>query len=111
MVYKIKRGDTSPKIKFTLRNKNGSVDIRGYQDVQFFMRDSDKEYVVVADNIAGNVDVTDAEFGRVEYQWSSGDTDEIGNFEAEIQVEFADGNIETFPNDGYVEIQVMEDIK
>jgi len=111
MVYKIKRGDTSPKIKFTLRDKNGSVDIRGYRDIHFFMRDADREYVIVADNIDGNVDVTDAEFGRVEYQWKSDDTNEIGNFEAEVQVEFGDGNIETFPNDGYVDIEVVEDIK
>mgnify|MGYP000137753379 CR=1 FL=1 len=111
MAFTIKRGDTAPKIKFTLRTKRGRVDIRGYRDIHFFMRDVENEEVIVADNIDGNIDVTNAEFGEVEYQWRDEDTDEIGNFEAEIEVEFGDGEVETFPNDGFVDIKIVEDIK
>ena len=96
MVYKIKRGDTSPKIKFTLRDKNGSVDIRGYRDVHFFMRDSDREYVVVADNIDGNVDVTDAEFGRVEYQWKSDDKMKLETLKQKYKSNSATGTLKHF---------------
>lgn len=111
MTFTIKRGDTSPNIEFELRDADGSrKDISGYNDVSFYMRDRDTEGVVISDNTSGNVIVTDAQRGEVEYDWQSGDTESVSTYDAELEVEFGNGKIETFPNNGFVEIEIVGDI-
>ena len=48
--------------------------------------------------------------GQVEYSWAAGDTDTSGVYDVEIQVTYSDGTVETFPNDGYHELRVLEDL-
>jgi hypothetical protein len=38
------------------------------------------------------------------------DTDTIGSYEAEFQITFTDGKIETFPNSDFIRITVTDDI-
>lgn len=44
------------------------------------------------------------------YDWVPSDTDKEGAFHVEIQVTFADLTIETFPNDGFHELEVVKDL-
>jgi hypothetical protein len=112
MTFLIKRGDTGPAIEFTLRDQNGNrVDISGYQDINFYMRDVEEGLLAVENNVSGGVGVADAERGNVYYEWESGDTDEIGNYHAELEVIYNDGTRETFPNKGFIDIEVTEDLK
>lgn len=112
MTFTIKRGDTSPPIKFQLIAPDGAgKDIRGFNDVQFFMREAEDIDVVVSDNVAGEVDVVDAEQGIVQYLWQDGDTDSAGEYEAEWEVEYGDGSLETFPNNDYIDVEIVEDIQ
>jgi hypothetical protein len=117
MTFTIKRGDTSPAIRSRLvpADKTQGNGIVGYQKVRFFMRDP-TDYEIVAEGLAeksanDTIAVLDAANGDVSYQWQAGDTDEPGMFEAEWEVTFGDGTIETFPNDGYIDIHIMSDIK
>ena len=50
--------------------------------------------------------------GRVRYEWNStdGDTNTADEYEGEFQVTYANGKIQTFPNDGHIPIVVTDDI-
>ena len=48
--------------------------------------------------------------GTVQYDWDAADTDTIGSYQAEFEVTYVDGTIETFPNDGYVRVEIIRDI-
>lgn len=106
--FHIKQGDTSPAIKVQLSDENGTaIDITGYQEVSFHMADPDGSTVKVDDDTSGGVSVTDASAGKVKYEWSAGDTDTAGVYQAEWEVTYGDGTIETFPNSGYTRILVV----
>jgi hypothetical protein len=57
------------------------------------------------------IHIEDAEGGEVWVVWNFGETDTAGTFLAEIVVEYPDGKRETFPHDGYINIQIMENIE
>ena len=48
--------------------------------------------------------------GRVRYEWIADDTDTADEYEGEFQVTYANGKIQTFPNDGHLPIVVTDDI-
>ena len=56
--------------------------------------------------------IVNAGIGRIRYEWdsSSGDTDTADEYEGEFQVTYANGKIQTFPNDGHIPIVVTDDI-
>jgi len=106
MAFNIKQNDTSPSILTTLIDGDGLVvDITGNLGVTFHMRDS--EGIVVIDTAAV---VVDASSGLVRYDWLAADTDTAGVFQAEFEVTYVDGRIETFPNASYIEIIITDDI-
>jgi hypothetical protein len=53
--------------------------------------------------------ITDAALGEFEYQWETGDTDAIGEFDFEIEIDWA-GEPQTFPVDGYYKVTVVDDL-
>lgn len=103
--FKIKRGDTSPSIRYKLRG----VDLTG-STARFLMRVADQpESVAVVNEVCDLSQVgADAIF---QYDWAPSDTAEAGNFDAEFEVTYPGGAIETFPNKGYVRILVTADIR
>lgn len=106
MAFFIKQNDTSPFITATLKDaSNAAVDISG-ATVQFHMR---KVGETTAKVDAAAV-VTDADNGAVKYEWSTGDTDTVGQYQAEFEVTYVGGKIETFPNNSYILVQVIDDI-
>jgi len=48
--------------------------------------------------------------GLVRYNWTAADTDTVGSYQAEFEVTYADASIETFPNDGYIRVEIIDDI-
>lgn len=111
MTFYIKEGDTSPAIEHELQDDDGnSVDITGYQEVEFHFKKENVDEVKVNEDTSGGVEVTDAANGKVKYEWRDGATNEVGDHEAEWQVTYADGTIETFPNRRNIDISVEEQI-
>jgi hypothetical protein len=45
------------------------------------------------------------------YDWQVGDTDTVGIFEGEFEVTFPDASIKTYPNEGYITINVTKEAK
>ncbi|MCF1707871.1 hypothetical protein L0V05_03465 [Tabrizicola sp. J26] len=98
--FYIKRGDTSPALRFALEPAVGLVGA----SVQFQMR------------LRGGATIIDApcnvlDASVVEYNWAASDTADDGVYEAEFRVTYADGAIETFPNNGFLTVRIAEDIR
>lgn len=109
MSFKLTQSDTSPVLGTTLRDGSMHVDITGYNEVRFHMQNEYDE-VVISDNTGGRVNVVDADRGKVEYVFTEADTRQVGTYDAEWQVEYSDGTVETFPTDGYITIEILEGI-
>lgn len=101
--FSIKRGDTSPTIRFAL--KPATVDIAG-STVQFQMRS--RSGVLTVDQPATVVSGLPA---VVQYVWQETDTAVAGLFEAEFRVTYFDGGVETFPNTGFIPVRIMDDVR
>lgn len=106
MTFNIKQNDTVPSIRATLQNGSGDpVDLIN-ATVQFHMR-AIGSTVVKVDAAAV---IIDESLGLVQYNWIAADTNVIGSYQAEFEVTYPDGTIETFPNNAYVRIEIIDDI-
>jgi hypothetical protein len=101
--FQMKRGDTSPVLRFAL--KPTTLDISG-ATVRFQMRT--KTRTLVIDELA---EVVSDLPPVIQYAWQEADTATAGSFEAEFKVTYADGGIETFPNTTFIFIQILEDVR
>lgn len=101
--FVIKRGDTSPALRFELLP--GSVSLAG-ASVRFQMRL--RGGATVIDRPARIISTFEP--AVVEHLWISGETDAPGRYEAEFRVTYLDGSVETFPNLGFIEVFVTEDV-
>jgi len=54
--------------------------------------------------------IVTAGIGRVRYEWTATNTNTADEYEGEFQVTYANGKIQTFPNDGHLPIVVTDDI-
>jgi hypothetical protein len=106
MTFYVKQNDTSPSMLATLQDADGNAVNLTAASVRFHMRPVGGGQVVV-DEAA--VVVTPLE-GLVRYNWIAADTDTIGSYQAEFEVTYADASIETFPNDGYIRVEIIDDI-
>jgi hypothetical protein len=108
----MKRGALTPAYRGTLRNADGSpIDLSGVDHVDFVMRERRTLTPVVeaqASVLQEGDAVTGTDVGLCEYDWSLGDTDSSGVFNAEFALYDANGNvIARVPSDGYQEIQIL----
>ncbi len=101
--FTIKRGDTSPALRFALLPD--SVSLAGAM-VRFQMRARGGGPVI--DRPAEIFSVFAP--AVVAHLWLPGETDTPGRFEAEFRVTNMDGTVETFPNLGFIEVFVTEDV-
>ncbi len=101
--FTIKRGDTSPTLQYEL---SPTPNLTGATVVLNMKTTSGTATITRA-----AVDVVgDATDGIVEYEWISADTDTVGVYNAEFEVTYSNGKIETFPNDGYIRVKVYADL-
>ena len=106
MTFFVKQNDTSPKLAATLKDGNGQVvDVTG-ASVRFHMAKLNSSTVITD----ASATVTNGSAGTVEYAWTASDTASIGTFCGEFEVTFPTGLIETYPNSGYISIQITDDI-
>ena len=105
MSFYLKQNDTSPNIQAQLLDGDGfPIDV-SLATVRFHMRDATG--TVIIDEPAVILSATD---GTVEYGWDAADTATAGPFQAEFEVTYESGKIETFPNASYIEIVITDDI-
>ena len=103
--FYLKQNDTRPFLTATLQDSAGAaINLTG-ASVRFHMLASDGSVIVDAAAV-----VQDAATGVVRYEWQPADTAVTGTFKAEIEVTYADGGIETFPNTTNWQVKVANDL-
>jgi len=106
MSFKIKENDTTPSLRASLLNGSGDpVDLIG-TTVRFYMRLMGSN----STTIDASASVISEANGIVQYDWVAGDTADVGSYQAEFEVTYSDGNIETFPNANYIGVEIIDDI-
>ena len=106
--FKIKQNDTKPPLRVTLKDSDGlPADVPG-ASVVFSMRVQPTGTTKV-DKQA--VTVNDASSGDIQYDWTATNTNTADVYEGEFQVTYADTSVQTFPNDGYILIDVKDDVE
>ena len=105
--FYIKENDTRPAITANLTDANdAAVNLTG-ATVKFNMRVDPAGTIKI--NL-GTAIIEDAEAGQVSYPWTTSDTDTADDFEAEFQVTFAGGAVQTFPGRNWIAVHIIDDI-
>ena len=106
--FYIKQNDTSPAIQSTLKDSDGDpVDLTD-ATVKFHMVDNDGEVKI---NTSDHVSIIgDPLSAVVKYEWQPDDTKDKGIYEAEWEVTYSDGIIETFPNSSNIIIKIIKEL-
>lgn len=107
MSVTIKKGDTADSYKGNCQDRDGTVNISGYSSVKFYMRDANNGTKIVDGKDMTVINETE---GLVEYEFDASEVDTAGVYEAEVVVNFQDGD-ETFPSNGFKSIKIEEDIE
>lgn len=105
--FKIKRNDTRPAIEATLGSVTSGDTI---SSVVFSMASKDGTLIVDAASATIVQQASATAPAKVKYQWQTGDTATSALNNAEFQCTFSDGRVETFPNEGYLKVQVGPDL-
>lgn len=104
--FYIKQNDTAPSLEVALTDSNGRKrDMSQAAAVRFHMKDENGN--VLVDNAGLVINTTK---GIIAYQWQAGDTANTGTHSAEFEVEYNNGQIETFPNTGYIKVIIKDDL-
>ena len=108
-VVTMKRNDTGPPLVVTLLDATAAaVDLTDATGIRFLMRRKDDVALKVDGTCSVVGDPTD---GQVQYEWQEGDTDTSDpRWLAELEVTFDDGVVETFPNDSYLIVKILDDL-
>lgn len=106
MPFTIKQGDTSPSLLANLVLPDKTPAQLAGSTVLFHMRNSRG----TGSTLVGSATIVNASAGQVRYDWDPADTALVGDYEAEFQVTYSDGKIETFPNDGFLEVSIPEQL-
>lgn len=106
MAFNIKQNDTSPQIGAILKDGSGNpIDLTA-ASVRFHM----KRIGASTASVTADATIINADAGSVKYAWSTGDTSTAGSFQAEFQVTYTGGGIETFPNDSSIAIEITPEL-
>ena len=105
--FYIKQNDTRPAIAANLTDANAAaVNLTG-ATVRFSMRVEPAGTVKVS---AAAATIDDAEAGQVSYNWTASDTNTADDYEAEFQVTFVGGAVQTFPGRNWIAVHVIDDV-
>lgn len=100
-----KRGDTGAATA-TLKDGDAvAVNLTG-ATVKFIMRPTWPGPL----KIDRAIDLDDATNGVVSIDRTSADTDTAGHYHAEFEVTYASGDVETFPERGYIDVMIEGDL-
>lgn len=106
----IKQHDTRPVLtRYLIQSVAGAtspVDLTSVSSIGFKMRHTSAPVVLVT-GVASIVTVSSA---YVAYKWATTDNATSGIYNAEYELTYTDGGIETVPNDTYFSIEVVDDL-
>lgn len=105
--FYIKKNDRRPKLEVQLKNfDNTPLDLTDASKVLFLMTKNNGSLPKVATEAV----VADAKNGLVEYEWQENDTDTVGTYKAELEIEWETNVKQTLPEDDYIKVIVKDDL-
>lgn len=104
--FYIKKDDTAPAIQVQITNPDGTA--RDLTDASAFKFSMGKQGSLPKIDLQAATAVLLAQ-GVIQYDWTSADTNTADEYRAEFSFT-EDGRLETFPKDGYIIVEVVEDI-
>jgi hypothetical protein len=104
MTIQLKRNDIKDTISYSLTYLDGSIVNLTGASVRFVMGN---KKTLITDAPAT---IKNATTGAVEYTLTENDTLVAGAFHAEFEVTFADEKVKTFPNNGYILVNIQSNI-
>lgn len=105
--FYIKQNDTAPSIEAALSDSNGRVKSMANASVVRFHMQDENGNLLVEDGVGTIVNPTK---GIVAYEWQPGDTANTGIHSAEFEIQYTNGQIETFPNTGYIKVIIKDEL-
>jgi len=106
--FNIKQKDLKPVLSAYLTDVDGNaINLTTADGVKLVMRKRNSAKTIVVDAAAS---VIDAATGAVSYQWLSGDTNDVGLYNAIFEVDWDGSIFQSFPADGYLKIEIQEDL-
>lgn len=103
----IKRGSTLPALTASLVDaSNTAVNLTTATSVTMVMRSQ----AGIAPKVSKTATITNAATGAVSYSWTSQDTDTAGRYDVEWIVNWASGDVQRFPIQGYQSVSIEEDL-
>lgn len=112
MAFYIKQNDRRPLFIVALRDNFGesteaAVDLTTASAAVFNLRLHGGTAVKIS---RGACTISDAVNGEVTYTWGTADTNTVGTYDAEVEVVWPGGKAETFPNNTYWTVNIVDDI-
>ena len=105
--FYIKQNDTAPSIQVGLTDSAGKIrSMANAASVKFNM--TTENGTLVVDHGLGSI--VNPTKGIVAYEWQAGDTANVGLHNAEFEITYVNGQVETFPNNGYIRVIVKGEL-
>ena len=106
--FAIKETNKNPSLRATLERDGEPFDLaeNNITSVTFIMGSTD-----AAPKVNDTATMVDKANGIVRYDWSTGDTDTPGEYKAEFVCQDTSSNETTFPDEGYIEVEVVEQVQ
>lgn len=106
--FQLKRGEVGVSVTVVLMDAGGPVDLTG-SDVRFLAKDNVSDLIPKINGVAVPDADQDINKGRVTYIFGAGDLDTAGHYYVEWSATWGISN-RKFPNGGYDELVVLEDL-
>lgn len=98
----LKKSDVLPTITSLVSGDGGPVDLTTVTGVYFVFK---PKFTGVATIVSGTV--TNALAGQVSYSWTTGVTSSLGPYYAEWRLMFSGNSQRTFPQDNYINFEIV----
>lgn len=106
--FSIKRNDTGPALRKFLEFSDGTAQDLTGATVRFIYQNADGTGSATVGG--GTVTVIDATAGELQYEWQAADTATARLVHAEFEVTTSGGDVLTFPNAGFIVVDVVADL-
>lgn len=105
-----KRNDTGPPITIQCLDGNLPQNLTGATSAKFLMGTIDANGVSTITVQGAMTFDADRTTGKVTYTWGATDLAVTGEYKAEVEITWSNGQRQTFPSEGYLTIAVVSDV-